>query len=262
MRFRFHRVALSADVSRMYRAILIPESQCDFHRFMWRQWVNDVLKDYRMTRVTFGIASSSFAANMSVRQNAIDHASEFPLAAATVHTSFYLDDGLVGANSLDEAIKLQKQLQALFARGGFLLQKWKAGQTEALNHLSQDLLDPQSSQAIRDPGGFTKALGIEWSASLDCFRLTVSEFPGFDVVTKRALTDVAKTSDVIGWFAPVIVKVKILLQSLWEAETGWDEPVPPIIQETWERWRAELVNPSLLLSKRRVHHVSPTAWLL
>lgn len=108
-----------------------------------------------------------------------------------------------------------------FARGGFLFRKWKASQPEALNHLSQDLLDPQSSQAIRDPAGFTKALGIEWSVSLDCFRLTVSEFPGFDVVTKRALiSDVAKTSNVIGWFAPVIVKVKILLQSLWEAGTS------------------------------------------
>ncbi len=241
LRFRFHRIALSTDVSRMFRAVLLPASERDLHRFVWRRQPSDVLRDYRMARVTFGVASSSFAANMAIKQNAIDHATEFPLAAAAVHTSFYVDDGLVGADSLGEAIELQKQLQALLTRGGFLLRKWKSSLPAAIQHLPPDLLDPQSSQTIHDPDGFTKALGLEWSTGLDCFRLTVSKFHRQEVVTKRALvSDVAKTFDVLGWFAPVIVKVKVLLQRLWEAGVEWDEPVPPAIHETWERWRSEL----------------------
>ena len=47
---------------------------------------------------------------MSVKQNAIDHAQEYPLGASAVHESFYVDDGLVGANSLEEAVRLQEQL--------------------------------------------------------------------------------------------------------------------------------------------------------
>ena len=50
----------------------------------------------------------------------------------------------------------------------------------------------------------------------------------------------AKTFDALGWFAPVIVKVKILLQRLWEAGIGWDDPVPLTIQEAWEMWRSQL----------------------
>ena len=72
LRFRSHRVALTADVSKMYRAIELIPSDRDLHRFVWRNSVKDPLRDYRMTRVTFGVSASSFAANMAVKQNALD----------------------------------------------------------------------------------------------------------------------------------------------------------------------------------------------
>ena len=62
-----------------------------------------------MTQVAFGVSASPFAANMAVRQNAIDHASEFPLAVEAVFNSFYVGDCLIGAGSKDEFIILQKQ---------------------------------------------------------------------------------------------------------------------------------------------------------
>ncbi len=31
-----------------------------------------------------------------------------------------------------------------------------------------------------------------------------------------------------------------MLQRLWEAGVGWDDPVPPTVRGTWERWRTEL----------------------
>ena len=64
-----------------------------------------------MTRVTFGMSASSFAANMSVHQNAIDFVSEYPLSAKAVEESFYVHDGLMSADLVDGAIKLQEELQ-------------------------------------------------------------------------------------------------------------------------------------------------------
>ena len=93
---------------------------------MWRRNPKDPLLDICMTRVTFGVSASSFAANMSVKQNAIDLALECPLAVNVVHTAFYVVDGLTGADSTEEAIKLQEQLQDLFSHGGFLLCKWNS----------------------------------------------------------------------------------------------------------------------------------------
>ena len=48
-----------------------------------------------------------------------------------------------------------------------------------------------------------------------------------DSVTKRVLvSDIARTFDVLGWFSPAIVKMKIPLQGLWEEKVSWDDPVP------------------------------------
>ena len=81
----------------MYRAIELIESNRDLHHFVWRSDPNDHLKDYRMTSATFGVSASSFAANMSVKHNAL----EFPKAANVVETSFYVDDCLTGADSVE-----------------------------------------------------------------------------------------------------------------------------------------------------------------
>ena len=64
--FRLHRVALTADVSKMYWAVELTNDNKDLHRFVWRSNLSEPLSDYRMTRLTFGISASSFAANMAI----------------------------------------------------------------------------------------------------------------------------------------------------------------------------------------------------
>ena len=65
LRFRTHRLALMTDVSKMYQAVELVPTDRDLHHFVWRNNPQDVLLDYRMTRVTFGVSASSFAANMA-----------------------------------------------------------------------------------------------------------------------------------------------------------------------------------------------------
>ena len=66
LRFRHHRVALITDISWMYRVVLLPKHQRDLHRFVWRKDPQQPLKDYRMTRLTFGISASPFAVIMVI----------------------------------------------------------------------------------------------------------------------------------------------------------------------------------------------------
>ena len=148
LRFRVHRIALTTDVSKMYRAVQLVETDKDLHRFVWRSSSDHPLKDYRMTRVTFGVSASSFAVNMAVKQNAEDHASEFPLALKAVSESFYVDDGLTGADSVAEAITLQKELQKMFARGKFLLRKWNSNHPDVLKHVPVELRESQAVSVL------------------------------------------------------------------------------------------------------------------
>ena len=241
LQFRSHRVALTADVSKMYRAIELIESDRDLHRFVWRSSENEPLKDYRMTRVTFGVSASSCAANMSVKQNALDHTLEFPKAARVVECAFYVDDCLTGADSADEAIDLHHQLLNLFAKGGFVLRKWSSSDSTVLHHILPELHDTQLSHHLPSPDDYTKTLGIEWNVSLDHFRLVVAPLQDTANITKRALiSDIAKTFDALGWFSPTIIKAKILLQRLWESRIGWDDLLPQTMYQSWLQWRSEL----------------------
>ena len=79
---------------------------------------------------------------------------------------------------------------------------------------------------------------------MDEFRLMLNETLPSDCVTKHVpVSDIAKTFDVLGWFSPTIIKLKILLQRVWELRVDWDEPIPEDIRDVWYRWRTEL--PSL-----------------
>ena len=193
-----------------------------------------MLQDFSMTKITFGLSASFFAANMSVKQNALKLTLEYPMAARAVDESFYVDDGLTGADLVQEAIELQVQLQNLFSRAGFLLHKWTSNEPATLQHLSSDLGDSKSMHVIPDPNEYTKTLGIEWNAAIDHFCLTVAELPPLKAITKRLLvSDIAKTFNVLGWFSPSTFKTKILLQRLWELKVGWDDSVPPSIRDVW-----------------------------
>ena len=44
---------------------------------------------------------------MSLKQNALDFAVDYPQTAKVVADSFYVDDGLTGADSIQDAIELQ-----------------------------------------------------------------------------------------------------------------------------------------------------------
>ena len=128
-----------------------------------------------MTRITFGVSSSSFVANMAVKQNAINFSHKYPLAAEAVNNDFYVDDCLTGADSIEEAIELQHQLQSLFTEADFILRKWNSNSPALLQAIPPSLRDTQTSLTISClDEAHTKMLDIEWNSILDHFRLSVT----------------------------------------------------------------------------------------
>ena len=195
-----------------------------------------------MTRLTFGVSASSFAANMAVKQNALDNAQTYPQAAQSVLESFYVDDGLTGLDSVEEAVHLQKQLHKLFSGSGFTLRKWKTNEPDVIAHVAPELRDQEPIQEIKGEEAFTKVLGLEWDSELDAFHPTVTNrMLLIKGTTKRLLlSNIARVYDVLCRCSPSVIKLKILMQRLWEEELGWDDDVPPNFLEVWEKWREEL----------------------
>ena len=69
IRFRLHQYALSANVAKMYRQVALDESDRNFHRILWRDYVTDKIRDLRMTRVTYGVASSSYHSTRALQES-------------------------------------------------------------------------------------------------------------------------------------------------------------------------------------------------
>ena len=106
---------------------------------------------------------------MVMKQNALNNPKSHPLAAQAVIDSFYVDDGLTGADSISNAKKLQSELQQLFILRGFVLSKWKSSEPSVLTDVPSHLLDQQATQDIVCIDNFTKVLGVEWHSISDTF---------------------------------------------------------------------------------------------
>ena len=194
-----------------------------------------------MTRLTFGVSASSFAANMAVKQNAVLCEKTHSRAVLAVHESFYVDDGLTGASSVLEAVSLQAELQELSNKAGFLLRKWKSNEPATLRLLPSHLVDQNASRQLPVDSEFTKVLGVEWNTEQDSLRLAVGAFPSKHTLTKRALaSNIARVYDILGWYSPSVIKVKVLLQQLWVFKINWGDVIPAAIQHIWEKWEKEL----------------------
>ena len=83
LRFRVHNMALAADIEKTFLMVSVDERDRDVLRFVW---VDDVIKDdpeviaFRFTRVMFGVSSSPFLLNATIRHHLKSHSSEFPEA--------------------------------------------------------------------------------------------------------------------------------------------------------------------------------------
>ena len=150
----------------MYRSVHLHPKDRDLHRFIWREDPSVPLKDYRMTRVTFGVKASPYLAMKTLQQTADDFKTQYPLAALAVPTSFYVDDLLTGAETPEQAIKLFQSLRGLLEKGGFDLRKWRSSSNTVLTAIDPSLHEklPIHDLVNQLQSPYPKALGMEWDS--------------------------------------------------------------------------------------------------
>ena len=213
----------------MYRAVELEEKDRDLHCFLSRKNRDEPVTDYRMTRVTFGVASSPYLAVQSLQQTAYDFGEQFPLARPHVLSSCFVDDVLAGANTPEEAIHLQQELRHLLLKEGFDLRKWQSSSTLVLDTIDPNLQEKTPTKSLtEDPTSqFQKALGMVWDSCTDTMSVSIGSTSEV-VPTKRGIiSNIARMFDVLGWLAPSTITMKSLFQRLWELKLSWDEEIPP-----------------------------------
>ena len=103
LRFRKHKIVLSADIAKMYRRIYVNEEQRGLQRILWRTDSSQPVKVYELNTVTYGTASAPYLATRCLRQLGEENKENHPIASKVIISDFYVDDLLTGADTIDEA---------------------------------------------------------------------------------------------------------------------------------------------------------------
>ncbi|GFU30952.1 uncharacterized protein LOC103569155 [Trichonephila clavipes] len=178
LRFRTHKIAITADIEKM------------------------------LTRIAYGTSSVPYLAIKCLQQLALNEANNFPLASKAALNYFYVDDLMFGANSLSEALELQNPLTQMLFIAGIVLRKWASNCNELLNSIDSDMRLSIASLNI-DNDDTVKTLGILWHPASDVFYFKITPLSFEDPLTKITLLSTnAKTFDPLGWLSLITINIK------------------------------------------------------
>ncbi|UYV61893.1 hypothetical protein LAZ67_1006982 [Cordylochernes scorpioides] len=232
-RFRSHPIAISADITKMYRQILVHPEDTPYQRIIWRDESGQGLKEYELKTLTYGTSCAPFLAIRVLKQLAHDEQIRFPTAEAILKSDFYVDDLLTGCETVENGRKLIRELDQLL----------QAGETDKSTFYAN--VDRENTLGIN-------LLGIYWNPRNDEIGLRKLEIIKNAPTKRNILYQMAKIYDPLGWFAPVMLKIKLIIQTLWAAKLTWDEPIPVRLQESWKALQNDLAS---------LHQVQIPRWI-
>ncbi|XP_071643002.1 uncharacterized protein [Temnothorax longispinosus] len=239
LRWRRHRYVFAADIEKMYRQIEVHPEDRDLQRIVWRESPSDVLLEFLLITLTYGLACSAFLAIRTLHQLAKDEGVEFPLGAIALLLETYMDDVLSGADTISRAKEIRRQLDRICMAGGFPLKKWSANEASILDEVPpEDRLQREPRWWL--PGESHLTLGLRWHPREDQFAYS-TQLTQLEAITKRSVLSLAaRLFDPLGWLAPTTVLAKILFQSTWLLGLDWDTQLPDTDVRRWLEFQAGL----------------------
>ncbi|XP_036348071.1 uncharacterized protein LOC118757467, partial [Rhagoletis pomonella] len=164
IKFRSNPIALTADIEKAFLQISLAESDRDCHRFFWYEStpkVNSVLPsitEYRMARVTFGVASSPFLLAATIQTHIESCRDQYGVICDKLKASFYVDDLVLSLPNRKSADDLFQMANSIMGAANFNLRKWNTNDI---------LLKASFPVAKRDECTKPKVLGINWCTIAD-----------------------------------------------------------------------------------------------
>ena len=270
IRFRCHKTALIGDIEKAFVMISVAEDDRDALRFLW---FDDPFSEdpkiivLRFAPVAFGLSSSPFLLNATLKHHILKYESEDPEFVKELLQSLYVDDIISGDSDDNGAYELYIKTKSRLAEGGFNARKFATNsrnlarkieenerflegsyqESSAATHKanSQTVMEEEKSyakSATQSPGTLPateKVLGLHWNKDDDHMfleRKGVVEDLSLPVIgpTKRdAARITSKVYDPLGFVTPVTVKMKLFCQSLCKKKMGWDEILDESSRSIW-----------------------------
>ena len=253
LRFRVHKVAAVADIEKAFLMISINERDRNVLRFIWIKDLTQQPPDlciYRFTRVVFGVASSPFLLNATLRQHIDRYQSTQPRLVQLLHHSIYVDDVVLGAETVESAHKLCVESRELLQEGGFNLRKFLTNHEELQKRVS----DSEGAEEGRQSDTYTaavlgksqstlrgerKVLGVIWDTVSDQIVLRTKELASAAKQIKpskrQVVSAISRFYDPLGILAPVTLPFKVYFQRLCKAGVTWDQQLQGDLLQEWDK---------------------------
>ena len=138
LRFRTNKVAVTADIEKAFLNISIAPEHRDYLRFLWikdPQSETPEMQVLRFARVVFGVTSSPFILNATIRHHVNQYNEKDPEFVKEVLQSLYVDDYVSSSCSEKETYELCSKLKSRLAEGGFNMRKWLSNSKQLVNQL-------------------------------------------------------------------------------------------------------------------------------
>ena len=230
LRFRLAPIIVLGDIEKAFLQVAIQPTDRDVTRFFWYDcWqepnnIDGNLHEYRFCRLPFGVISSPFLLDATIRH----HLQRYDTATAkAIADNIYVDNVMLTAATREEATTRCTDAIDIFHDASMKVREWVTNSSTARAALLDDL---------RAVGTNQKVLGLRWDIKSDCISIPAAtgDFQDTTNWTKRKILHyIARIYDPLGLFMPVTFHGKVLLRHLWSLQLGWDEPLPASIADEW-----------------------------
>lgn len=205
------KYAMTADVAKMYRQVLIDSSQTPLQCILWRDSVDQPIQTFELLTVTYGTAPAAFLAIRSLRKLAEDSSDRYSIGSRTILNDFYVDDLVTGADTLQDASTIKDETSQLLLEGGFELRRWSSNSSTLRDNQAVNL--EKEFVLSSDKECETRTLDLIWNCTHDYFKFSsIACLPPLTTPTKRSiLSRIALVFDPLGLLSPATVTAKIII---------------------------------------------------
>ena len=237
LRFRENRIGVSADIRKAFQMIEVDVADRDFLRFLW--WKDKETKKiqvYRHKRVVFGLNCSPFLLAAVLEFHIHSTPEEHAAFAHKLWQSLYVDNCVTSVNSPEEFYDFKVKATSTLLDAKMTLRNWENSQFSEIGSAEE-----QSDVVYHlDNENQSKILGLIWNKASDTLSCDVPQLKPSESMTKTdILSYTNKIFDPLGFLAPAVLPLKLILQSTWLARLGWDEQLPNEAAVKVKQWFVE-----------------------
>ncbi|XP_055604903.1 uncharacterized protein LOC129753131 [Uranotaenia lowii] len=200
LRLRCHPYVLTGDIQKMFRQIVVHETDRKFQLIFWRFSMEERVETYQLNTVTYGTCSAPYTAAICLQQLVTEFQNDYPDACQALRDDCYMDDILTGHRTETQLIKIKDQLTMILARAGFEPHKWASNKQTIVRNT-----DKQTE---------VKILGLSCNTLKDIFTLNCHVNVDTKTTKRLVLSEVQKIFDPLGLLSPIVIIGKIIMQDI------------------------------------------------